>query len=155
LGGRVVIEEQVGLADVFPTVLSVLGLEDARGIDGASLLDLTENPPTSETEAKPRKVYAETLFETVESDASRAEIKTCYSALRVLPWKLIWDRLENDYELYRVDMDPHETSNCAASNPETVAVLSAELHQLAQELPAEAESTDQLLRMRLEGLGYL
>jgi len=155
LGDRTVIDEQVSLVDVFPTVLSIVGVEFAGDIDGQSLIGLLPASCQPERSATPRTAYSETVFESLDANARRAGIETCHASLRRFPWKLIWDRLAGTHELYRVDVDPHEKSNLVGANPDLVATMSAELYRLAGDIPVSVPRADGIVEGRLIGLGYL
>lgn len=160
LGEEKIIREQVGLVNIFPTVLSALGLESESGLDGESLISLVGDPKQPDRELKSRTTYSETLFEVTEikddkSDAVRADATTCFASLRSFPWKLIWDRLNNSYELYNLADDPNEKNNVFSAHPQIVGSLSTELSQLAQEMPVVVDEVDREVVERLEALGYL
>jgi arylsulfatase A-like enzyme len=154
VGGRSVIGEQVRLVDVAPTVLSLLGVAADQDTDGRSLVDLMRAGTDQSQAGPPRDAYSETIFELMEPDRE-VEILSCYASLRAYPWKLIWDRLGNAYELYRVDRDPHERVDCARCNAQMLAKLQYELGELAEALPAGVVPEDLRVVERLEALGYL
>jgi len=155
LGPRRVIQEQVRLADVFPTVLSTLGIESEGKIDGESLIDLLNGPPAARVALQSRKAFSETVMESTESDVSESGIVTCYASLRVPPWKLIWNRIQDTYELYRLDVDPHEERDRASDNPNLVNTMSKELRELAQAMPVAVDPGNDVIVERLKALGYL
>ncbi len=83
---------QVQLADLYPTVLDVLGMPVASELDGSSLLSMLEGT------ADPR---AHTFIR-------RLDIR----AVRTLDWKLRWDRLSPEAgKLYRLSERPTETND--------------------------------------------
>jgi arylsulfatase A-like enzyme len=151
-GPRSEIQEQVRLVDLFPTILSTLGIEHEGGIDGDNLQELTENRTTSVREA-----YSETLYERIVPGHDETDVLTCFASLRVYPWKLIWNRLSDDYELYRLDIDPQERVDVADKHRDVVTTLSGELRQMAGEMPVNISETetDDILIERLTALGYL
>ncbi|MFP6664944.1 MAG: sulfatase [Deltaproteobacteria bacterium] len=121
--GRVV-DDQVRLIDVFPTVLAALGLESRKGIDGRSLLptlraDEGERPAVSVTE---------------ENQA----------ALRMPPWKLY--RRGSAVTLFNLEDDPGERRDVADEHPEVVESLGIRLKELT------TEDADQLQRARRKKL---
>ena len=156
LGTRPVVKEQVRIVDIFPTVLSVLGMEREQEIDGASLIDLLSAQPRTGVDMQHRKAYSETAWELIEeSNPSHIEFMTCYAALRNPPWKLIWNRLENTYSLYRVDVAPYERYDQASNNLKVLTAMSRELRELAQAMPGGAGSPEDAIVERLKSLGYL
>ena len=68
-------------------------------------------------------------------------------------------------ELFDLAADPHESHNLLAQRPATVAALDRALGQMAQRVARERDAapagavgdldSDELLRQRLRGLGYL
>jgi arylsulfatase A-like enzyme len=155
IGNRSIVSDQVRLVDIVPTVLSIFGLEPPVRIDGENLLPLMEKFDHRKGSNDQREAYAETLYEVKDNETSAGKIETCYACLREYPWKLIWNRLDGSYELYRVDLDPNESKNLVEDHPQIVDKLSAELQQLAQEMPVEIEEVDERMVERLKALGYL
>jgi arylsulfatase A-like enzyme len=154
IGTRSVLTEQVRLVDVLPTVLGVFEIDigDVE-TDGVSLIDLLQSE-FAETDAPAKGAYAETVMESKGS--AEYEIDTCFATIRMPPWKLIWDRLRNTYELYNLSEDPGESNNLYEDRPEVVDVLSDRLLGLAQERPIRAvEDDDEIVVERLQALGYL
>jgi hypothetical protein len=126
-------------------------------VDGESLLELVGTENHGENNASPRKAYSETIFESIGYDnPEEVEIISCYASLRDYPWKLIWNRLDNTYELYKIDNDRHERHNKINDNVDIMKSLSFELRELAEDIPTNVRtSDDDLLIKRLEELGYL
>ena len=102
-----------------------------------------------------RRTYSETLYESLDQVSGVTTRESCYASLRVYPWKLIWDRIKNTFELYRLDQDPRERKNLVAKYPDLVSELSLELRKTARDLPTEMEVVDQAVKDRLTALGYL
>lgn len=153
MGERATVSSQVRIVDVFPTVLELLGI-GGEGIttDGASLKVLLE--ARTGTHGLLRPAYAETLMESNTSEG--AEIVSCFAALRKPPWKLVWDRLGNRFELYNIERDPRELSGFSASHGHIFATLRPELLHLAEDMPVSRRVTDDDITVkRLRGLGYL
>jgi arylsulfatase A-like enzyme len=154
LGDRSIVGEQVRLVDVFPTVLSILGVNREIDIDGRDLLELV-NSSFGAQDAESRMAYSETVFELLGFNTDEVTIKSCYSSLRDYPWKLIWNRLDDAYELYRLDLDPQESVNRIVRNREIFESLRAELSNLAQDLPTSVPNAEKVIVDRLKSLGYL
>lgn len=148
-GGRPIISDQISLVDLFPTLMSILNIEIDNTVDGESLL-----PIIHDCEFSSRKAYSETIFELLESD-KETDVLTCYASLRAYPWKLIWNRLDNSYELFRIDKDPGERNNIIKDYPKITTNMVSELRCLAQELPQGVNLKDNRLLKRLKALGYL
>lgn len=155
IGNRSQVADQVRLVDILPTIMDLLGVVFTEEIDGESLLPLLDENDRQDLVANPRKAYSETLFDVKSNEASNSEIITCLASLREYPWKLIWNRLSSDYEIYQVDKDPGESKNLIEKHPDVVERLAAELRNLAQEMPVENEQVDELMVERLKALGYL
>ncbi len=119
--GRVV-ESQVRLIDVMPTILAVVGLEGTAQIQGASLLPLIADP--SKAPALP--CYADTMTarETLGYSALRA--------LRVDGWKYI---LSPKPELYHVAEDKLELYNLVHAEVDRARAMGERLRQLVAESP--------------------
>ncbi len=153
MGEGATVSSQVRIVDIFPSILDLLRIAD-EGIttDGASLRTLLE--ARSATHGLPRPAYAETLMESTTSE--EAEIVSCFAALRKPPWKLVWDRLRNQFELYNIESDPRESSGFGAGHEHLVATLRPELMDLAADMPVSRRvADDDIIVQRLKGLGYL
>ncbi|MEZ5332718.1 MAG: sulfatase-like hydrolase/transferase [Thermoanaerobaculia bacterium] len=144
-GGQV-IEEQVGTVDIVPTVLDLLGLPGAAGVQGRSLAGSVR---TGE-EPEPAELYAETLS---------PRLAHGWGELRALlqgPFKYIHGPRP---ELFDLASDPRELHDLAAAEPERVAGMQRELSRListhaARDLPQGTRPDDETVR-RLMALGYL
>lgn len=141
------ISQLVSTADVMPTVLEVLGIENGGRMSGVSLTGLFEGKIFEE-----RFVYLESLFPYLTYGWSELR------GLRTSQWKYI--RLPSP-ELYDVVRDPFEQRNLAGENTDIVSRLEAELEKLGSSDPADSISLaeDAALsredRERLMALGYL
>lgn len=140
------IAEPVGLTDILPTVLDLVGLEAPRGLRGISLRPALEGgpPPT-------RELYFETLAGSI--GFGWRELK----GVRYGNWKLI----DSDSpELFDLDADPGELRNLATSEPERLAEMRVELERVSRpsgdalEVVAP-EGTEAEIRASLAGLGYI
>jgi arylsulfatase A-like enzyme/Tfp pilus assembly protein PilF len=141
LAPRTVVE-RVRHVDVLPTVLDALGLEVPDGLPGRSLLGLANgqsfDPPAS-------------YFEAMSSALNRGWAPL--AGVATGPFKLIDLPIP---ELYDLDRDPREEKNLAASEPQRLVELRAQLDRLRQAdrgLAREEESAD--TRERLQALGYV
>jgi len=139
-----VIAERVGLVDVAPTVLDILGLSPLPDADGRSLLPLLLGEKSA-----PGVYELESLFP--------------YYAYG---WEPLRGLVRGDYkfieaprdELYRLSSDPEEKTNLAESRTKQASEMQGQLSTLiaddiARPLAEDPELAEQ--RRRLESLGYL
>ncbi len=114
----------VTLVDVLPTVLEVLGLPEAEGIDGRSLMPLARGETTSHRD--------QVMLSEATWQAARG--------VRTPEWKYIKFMQSTIYgrdgvELYDLAEDPDEQHNVADDHPEVVARMGAQLqHWLSAQL---------------------
>ncbi|HVP56463.1 MAG TPA: sulfatase [bacterium] len=124
------IPEQVGLIDLAPTILDILGYPKPAEFEGRSLAPLF----SSHFKASPDSIRPCGLpyrYLVAESIARRSEKK----ALRCPPWKLIFDPVFGGVELYDISKDPHETNNLIDTRPEVAARLTHTLLVLEKYYP--------------------
>jgi tetratricopeptide (TPR) repeat protein len=142
--GRLV-DHQVGLVDVMPTVCALAGLETPAALDGRKLLPLLrlgeeagETPPIYIESYLPREQYG------------WSELR----GLRNEKWKLITGVKK---ELYDLEEDPGEDSDVASREPDRVGQMSESLVSLSAGDNAEVEGTeiDEGTRRQMAALGYL
>jgi len=141
--GRVV-ERQVSLVDVVPTVLELLGMELPRGLDGISLLQAPADSP--------RAHYVETL-----------------STMTLHGWAPLLGVRREDYkyilaprpELYDLRSDPSELENLYQEREEVAAEFDGILQELvggdpllAAQVSPNLEANEEALR-KLAALGYI
>jgi arylsulfatase A-like enzyme/tetratricopeptide (TPR) repeat protein len=129
----------VGLADVTPTVLSLLGLSKKPDRPLLAALDAPPPPPT------PRRVYSETFYPRLHfgwSDlASLADAR--------------WHYIEGPApELYDMRRDPGEKSNLLAGERRVFADMRRELGGYDRRLAAPA-AVDEETRRAMMALGYV
>jgi choline-sulfatase len=136
--GRVV-PSPVGLVDIAPTVLALLGQPAIAG-DGVDLRDLIDGKPVGS-----RALYAESFAPLVDFGWSPLR------ALREGRWKYI---AAPRAELYDLEADPEETRNVLAEQTATAAPLAARIDAIspASLTPAARDPDTQ---RRLESLGYV
>lgn len=112
------IEHQVGLIDLGPTILQVLGIQIPASFEGRSFLGLmTDGEAPSQHELRPCGLPVSCLVS--EAIAHRPEKK----AIRCPPWKLVYDPFFGAVELYNLAEDPGETSNLIDREAETATNL--------------------------------
>lgn len=152
-----VVEAPVGLIDVAPTLLELLGQPVPEGLDGRSLSKLIDS---SRPGTPPALVFLESGY-TIPPQVS----------VRRGPWKLIWLRTPKDerrfgdaIQLYDLSKDPGERTNLAARNPELVADLQGEIETwlagqrervIDETQKVELRQLDEHTQRQLEALGYL
>jgi arylsulfatase A-like enzyme len=139
-----VVEREVGLIDIYPTVLARLGITVKHRISGRSL----------DGEAVGRPVFSETRRGEPYSSSNRYQ----RMALMTGRHKLIWDRFKDRIELYDLAQDPTERTDLSKKQPETVERLKAQLAERHQQLRPGREAdrvnlTDREIE-ELRALGY-
>ena len=134
----------VVLTDLFPTVLEMLGYEQAGDVDGRSLV-----PLLMERQIPPAVSYFETL------NPYFAYRWSPLRGIRFNQWKYVFG-IEG--ELYDLNDDPGETRNLAAENPEKADEMRIALLDKAREEPqvasAQAKMSGEAIQ-KLRSLGYL
>jgi choline-sulfatase len=133
-----VVESQVSLVDLTPTLLDLAGAP-LDGVDGSSLVPLLDGGDAEERDAW-----------IVATDAGRVS----QLALRRPPWKLTVHVESGEEEAYRLDRDPRERTSVPDEVPGELRERAyAELEGIEQpELTAEEEAA---VTSRLTDLGYL
>ncbi len=138
------VTRQVGLIDLMPTILDLLGLEIPSGLDGLSLL----RPP----DPGPRRLYIETL-----------------GSKFLHGWAPLVGVRRDDYkfvlapqcELFDLRADPKELNNLFEADRVTASMLHEELKAMIggdPELVTEATANlpmDEATRQKLADLGYV
>jgi arylsulfatase A-like enzyme len=127
------------LVDIAPTILSLAGVAQPAGLDGAPIVP--GGSAGSET------AYVETMYPSLNFGAApvRAASDGIYKVIDV-PQK----------EVYDLRADPAEARNLAdASSPPQVAALAAALAALPQGSPAAPEKTGEDEVKALRSLGYI
>ncbi len=145
-----IVDRPVSLADLYPTILEVLGLGQPVDLDGDSLLPLLE----SSAAAGPFDLRP-LVFDT------RWKHRAVASAILLGHYKLI--EIESDYAgrrnvrlLFDLSRDPGERDDLASTQRMTVDALSAELERRRANLASEREAeVVELARETLEALGYV
>lgn len=138
--GRVV-RGPVGLRDLAPTILDVMGIPPAKAMEGKSLLPVVA-AGTSEDE-----VFSESIAYGHEK-----------KALRRGRWKYIRSLPGPKEELYDLVDDPGEKTNLAAEQAERTAEMRARVDEIVQGFPeaaTQAPELDDQTRRSLQALGYL
>ncbi|MDG2303472.1 MAG: sulfatase [Candidatus Binatia bacterium] len=138
-----VVKGAVGLRDLAPTVLDVMGLPPGTTMEGTSLV-----PAITSGQAPEREVFSESIAYGYEK-----------KAIRVGDWKYILSLPDSLDELYDLRADPGETTNLAASDPERTAAMRRRVEEIvagfAPEEPTEPTGISEETRRNLQALGYL
>lgn len=141
------IAAQVSTADVFPSILGLLGLAPPVKVQGRSLVPLMFKPAAGD----PIPAYSESLTPNLQFSWSPLH------ALRMPPFKYIEAPRP---ELYDLSRDPGEHVNILDSEPDAARRLKARLDRLIAETSAgaptpEAANIDRETMERLTALGYI
>ncbi|RMF20012.1 MAG: hypothetical protein D6760_12435, partial [Deltaproteobacteria bacterium] len=159
IGRGSVVEEQVSLIDLMPTILDVVGVEDPDGVEGVSLLPLVRGRPIDRD-----AIYAEFFDKrgfNLQVARRTHERKTIEHFNRLMHPK------RRPIEVYDIARDPEEQHDLAAEPDEDVR---AEITQLGQWLEQRWRINRQVERashganrveidaetmQRLKSLGYV
>jgi arylsulfatase A-like enzyme len=139
------ITHQVGLIDIFPSVLGALSAPVPENVAGTDLMTIVSDTKPVPSDAG---VYIETLYPQIHHGWAG------YRGLRTDNWKLILGRRT---ELYDLRNDPFETHDLGSVNQEQRLRLSRLFKQdypSANEVLAYANQLDKTRRKQLESLGY-
>jgi arylsulfatase A-like enzyme len=149
----------VGLVDLVPTILDVLGIEGQDGFDGESLFPLLFSDGEKDFPAVISEHYRRRQPGEVLSIRTK-RWRYIYNANEVIPYCVPPTALYRiaKEELYDHQSDPLETRNVAESFPEVTRRLREEL--LTQYPPGEEKrpanmATDTETLERLRSLGYI
>jgi arylsulfatase A-like enzyme len=148
---------QVRLIDIFPTLLSLAGVEPGPEIQGEGLLSLMEPATESATGlgagSRDRPAYCQT-----DCGDSRPFYAGMSFGVRMPPWKYIESPEIGLIELYNLDADPLETENLAERRQDLVVGFAADLQTWMEETEyreVEPEALSPEFLEALRALGYL
>ncbi|MGD8623342.1 MAG: sulfatase-like hydrolase/transferase [Anaerolineae bacterium] len=164
-----VVEQQIGLVDLPPTLLDLLGIKGrGEAFEGASFLPRLVK---SREDGKGPHVFSEALhlggrrppfWEEVGAGKPLYRIRSC----RTGDWKYIWDEEGDQEELYNLSRDSREAENVATHEPEMARQLASVLADhfsrftaagpaagRVPQRPLSAEEEQEIVH-RLRGLGY-
>jgi arylsulfatase A-like enzyme len=164
-----VVTDQIGLIDLAPTLLDLLGIEEKpESFQGTSFLSWLRNdgaePPGCYVFSEEIHVGGRQprLWKQAQTASHAYRIRSCRSE----DWKYIWDEEGDKEELYDLCQDPGETKNLADREPEVARQLRSAMldHFLAldscQPVAASAAQQDlspqeeEEIHRRLRDLGY-
>lgn len=140
-----IIERQVKIIDIMPTIFDILRIEKKFPLQGESLL------PLAYGENKTISPYAYSLY--MNNGISKY-------AVRIHEWKLIYDHNDKKYELYNLQKDPGEIINLfPLQNNSFIESLKQKLDSFIIENNFQNKDVDYFLdeetKKRLRALGYL
>ena len=142
-----VVEEQVRLVDVMPTILDFMQLEKHEAVQGNSLIGLIDG----RIDSLDLPAYSESLYARLHYNWSELR------SFRTREWKYIQSP---DPELYNIRDDPQELVNLARSNIDVVRELDQRLDAFLAATSAPAVkgtsmAMDEETARKLESLGYI
>lgn len=145
-----VVDNQVSLMDVAPTILDVLDIPTPSSFSGSSLVGVRANAT----------IYGESTIYIQRR-----------KSIQINNWKLIYNLMEDGYinetfnvhinasfELYDIAGDPNETVNVVQHHPDVVALLKRTLFKWTTTsftYTNETASLDEELIAQLKSLGYI
>ncbi len=152
-----VVDEQVVLADIYPTIMDLLDLEVPQAIDGESFAHLLEDEAREELSSPSNR--GTEVFSVAWPGRCVAQ------AVIERPWKLIkissnYEGLENETFLFNVETDPGETENLAGQYPDLVKYLSKKIEKdvasfVGRGTYAKNLVIDSEMKEQLKALGYI
>ena len=144
--GRIV-DEPISLADLVPTILALHDRVVPEGIDGVNLSGLWGD-------ARPRPGSGRFLYAAADHNNEKPDIKRM---VRCGGYKLCYDRLTGESELYDLVRDPRERVNRASEEPERLRLLMDRLEAFmaSEETGERIEPPSGELLEQLRDLGYV
>jgi len=158
-------DDWVGLPDVFPTILRLVGVpppaELHAGLPGKSLVGSPVSVPSGRTLLGDYEV-PDNLLPRYRRRTKITDESYFHRGLRSLHegnWKFIWGT-DGRHELYDLAKDPLETNDLVTQLPEQAKAMESRLQAMLDEMPqvGDAEETGELdaeTRDQLRALGYI
>jgi len=142
----------VSQVDLLPTVLDWLGLEAPPDLDGLSLVELWTRPGAT----LPERALLLEGDRDPPGPTARVMVTGDDLGLRRGRWKLLFDPTTGTHQLYDLETDPRELTDLAATQPEKVESLAADLARLLERRVAAgaAAPLDASDLEKLRELGY-
>ena len=154
LGQQKRINEIVSLVDLMPTILSVMGIEVPEGLDGTDLSGLWRQ---TNYKLPSRYVYAGASRMTGPLVKSRPELHDIQRAVRHPQYKMHYNKLTKETQLFDLQNDPGEKADVAGKHVALVESMMGQLERYmkvnqagAKLPPLQAEEIN-----KLKSLGYL
>ncbi|KAF6246747.1 hypothetical protein C6990_06400 [Nitrosopumilus sp. b3] len=145
-----IISQQVGLVDVFPTIVALIGLENLNSnIDGTSLIPLFTNQHLDE-----KPIFIQSMPYVTENHKN-------YVGIRTSDFKYVRDANNHEnFELFDLIRDPLEQHDVSHDFPEIVTKMENILQNyLKQEIKPDSKKLDDVERKKVEEelkkLGYI
>lgn len=147
------VADRVSLADIYPTILNILGIDVEHRIDGLSLMNYLPGH-----DGVPRK--QRTLLQQTEWKGrciARAIVSENYKLINI---KSNYEGERNSVRLYDIKRDPYEVNNLSRRRPDVALRLLTELNQTLASLNRYAlnkpENVLQQMDLdKLKSLGYI
>ncbi len=137
---------QVHLADLYPTIVSLLGIPLEAEVQGEDILELVRDA----SDPSARAVFLQTDFENPRPFSSRVAM-----GVRLPPWKYVDSPEIGLRELYDVHADPGELLNLVDERPEVAAELASRLESWLATTERRETTDAELSPERLEALRAL
>jgi arylsulfatase A-like enzyme len=152
------VDKNVSLIDIVPTILNELKIKFAeKDFDGKNLRALISSDISDE-----RNCYSE-----IPVKGNLGKISVVYGDYKLIYNRIVYkDKFQDqapseELELYNLKNDPHEKSNLAKAERETVKFLMAKIEEYLRKEPRikstgkERPVIDEELQKRLRALGYI
>ncbi len=137
--GNSVVDEPVVGVDLFPTLVEIAGIENDVGVHDPEVLDGVSFTPLlfgGEARFRPAMFW--------HSPRGRPGPTGDFNSSVIIQgeWKLVRFYDRDRSQLFHLGVDPYETSDLAAQNPDRVESMSEELGAWLEEVSAPAPSSD-------------
>jgi arylsulfatase A-like enzyme len=161
-GAPRVVEEQMALMDLAPTMLEMLGLPRPATFQGSSRWTAIQGASAWDLSC----VFSEATHRGGRKSRRQTSSKYRIFSCRSPEWKYIYDEEGTTRELYDLKADPGETTNLVERETDKAREMEALMRAHLQMLDAECKrytraknpwelEEDEDIRRRLEALGYL
>ncbi len=141
------IEEQVEIANIYPTLCKMLGIQIPKDMQGKSLFPWTE--------VKSLSPYA---YSQTEHAFILGKGRVMKNSIRTKRWKLIHTPSKNEYELYSLLEDKGEENNLFGNHSVGDELRNKLEHWILttkKEMPGNRQGVDKETMEKLRSLGYI
>lgn len=132
-----VVDDYVMIEDFYPTILEIGGVktetDSMRPVDGVSFVPLLKGEPV----ANPERELIWNFPNIWGNDGPGINLNC---SIRRGPWKLIYNYVTGEKELYNIPMDISERENLVDKYPDVVTFLSHRLGERLREMDAQRPS---------------